>query len=194
MNQRSCALDYTVWHDDFFPPSTFKRSAARAAGMLALFLIWVALSILISIGLMHLNFSLETAGFLAVMIPPGIVVMLNIAGAFNRPRGQAKHLKKFKKWILSAAGQRHGLQLAHLAEVQVSDSCHLRIIVTSEWLRQSPEKQLADINYWYVLWNWCHDDGGIHSELELTVIDAVEQCVGAAHSRDGGTRWIAIQP
>lgn len=190
MNQCSGAIDYTLWHDDFFPPATLGRNLKRIAGMLAVFLIWVMLSVFIAIGFMRLGFSLETAGLFAVIIPPGILIVLNIAGVFNRPRSEAQTLKNFQKWLGNAAGQRHGLQLAHVAEMQPLGNQLVRITVTAEWLQQSSDKRLADVNYWYVLWNWCRNEGGIQAKLELLVMDATEQCVGAAHSSDGGTVWV----
>jgi hypothetical protein len=178
------------WRDDFFPPLNPARILARAAGMLAVFLTWVALSILITIGLIRLGIGLEIAALLGLLTPPLTVVALNVAGIFNRPRGAPKNLKSFQRWIAGPAGQRHELVPEHLARIQPQGHNRLLVEVTPAWLAQPADKRLTDLAHWYVVWDFCRDAHADHQTLELTVTDRSGQTIGGSSPDDGGSVWL----
>ncbi len=183
-------IDTHSWRDEFFPPLNLARILARIAGMLVVFLTWVALSLLITIGLIRLGIGLEIAALPGLLVPPLTVVALNAAGVFNRPRGDQKNLKAFQRWIAGPAGQRHGLSSAHLARIQPQDHNRLLIEVASAWLAQPADKRLADLAHWYVVWDFCRDAHADHQALELTVTDQSGQTIGGSNLDDGGSVWL----
>ena len=164
-------IDPDLWRDDFFPPLSTWRILARAAAMVMVFLIWVVLAGLICVGLIRLGFTLEMAALVGVPAPPLLVVLLNMAGVFNRPRGDQRNLKAFRQWIAGPAGQRHGLEPEHLARLQPQGHNALTIEVTPAWLEQPADKRLADLNHWSVVWDFCRDDGADRTALKCIVKD-----------------------
>jgi hypothetical protein len=126
-----------------------------------------------------------------VPAPPLLVVLLNIAGVFNRPRGDQRNLKAFRQWIAGAAGQRHGLEPQHLASLQPRGHNALTIEVTAAWLRQPADKRLADLNHWYLVWDFCRDDCADRTALELTIIDPSGQTVGGSSHEHDQRVWVA---
>ena len=158
--------------------------------MAVIFLLWVALAIMTTVGLMHLGAMLELAALLGVLTPPLLVVALNIAGVFNRPRGHEKTLKTFRRWIAGPAGQRRGLVPAHLGPVSPQGSNALMIEVAPAWLEQAADKRLADVSHWFSVWDFCRDDCADRMALTLIVRDSAGQEVGGSHADDGGTVWV----
>ena len=185
------AIDHGAWRDDFFPPLRGGRILARAAGMVAVFLVWVVLAVLLCIGLIRIGVMLEIAALTGLLTPPLLVVALNVAGVFNRPRGDLKNLDAFRRWIAGPAGQRRGLVPEHVASIQPQDHSALMIEVTPVWLEQPADKRLADLTHWYVVWDFCRDEHADRRALELTIRDRAGRAVGGSDPDDGGSVWVA---
>ena len=187
-------IDASAWREDFFPPVNAWRLLVRLAGMVVLFLLWVALAIMTTVGLMHLGVMLELAALLGVLTPPLLVIALNIAGVFNRPRGHERTLKTFRRWIAGPAGQRRGLVPAHLGPVSPQGSNTLRIEVTPAWLEQPADKRLADVSHWFSVWDFCRDDCADRTALNLTVMDQTGLAVGGSGSSPNGGEavWVLV--
>ncbi|TCT20814.1 hypothetical protein [Thiobaca trueperi] len=183
-------IDTHSWHDEFFPPLTPARILARIAGMVAVFLTWVALSLLITIGLIRLGVGLEIAALPGLLVPPLTVMALNAAGIFNRPRGDQKNLKAFQRWITGPPGQQRGLSSAHLARIQPQGHNRLLVEVTPDWLAQPADKRLADLAHWHLVWDFCRDAHADNQALELTVTDQSGQILGGSSPDDGGSVWL----
>ena len=190
LNILTHAIDHAAWRDDFFPPLHGRRILARAAGMVAVFLMWVVLAVALCIALIQLGVTVEIAALLGLLAPPLLVVALNVAGVFNRPRGDLKNLKAFRRWIAGPAGQRRGLAPEHLAQVSPQGHSALMIEVTPSWLEQPTDKRLADLNHWYVVWDFCRDEHADRSVLALTIRDQAGQAVGGSNADDGGSVWV----
>jgi hypothetical protein len=190
MNIISHSIDPSAWREEFFPPVNAWRLLVRLAGMVVIFLLWVALALATTVGLMHLGVMLELAALLGVLTPPLLVIVLNIAGVFNRPRGHARTLKTFRRWVAGPAGQRRGLVPAHLGRVSPQGNNALMIEVTPAWLEQPADKRLADVSHWFIVWDFCRDDCADRTALNLTVRDSTGQDVGGSHADDGGTVWV----
>lgn len=179
-------IDAGAWREEFFPPVNAWRLLVRLAGMVVIFLLWVALALATTVGLMRLGVMLELAALLGVLTPPLLVIALNIAGVFNRPRGHERTLKTFRRWIAGPAGQRRGLVPAHLGPVSPQGNNALMIEVAPAWLEQPADKRLADVSHWFVVWDFCRDDCADRTALNLTVIDQAGLTVGGSGSSPNG--------
>lgn len=183
-------IDPELWDADFFPPITPWRILVRFASMALVFLLWLVLSGLICVGLLKLGFKLDIAALIGVPTPPLVMVLLNSVGRFNRPRGDQKTLKAFQRWIAGPGGLRHGLIPEHLANVAPDGRNTLRIEVTPAWLEQSPEKRLADLNSWYVVWDFCRNARPDRAPMKLAVLDQAGRVVGGTKRDGGGSIWV----
>lgn len=185
--------DPDLWSDAFYPPMTAWRVLARIGGMLLVFVIWLILTGLICAGLVRLGLGLDTAALIGVPLPPLVVLALNSAGVFNRPRGERKTLGAFRTWIAGPAGTARGLVPDHLARIEPRGDSALTLEVAPDWLEQPADKRLADIAGWYAVWNFCRGERPDRERLALQIRDQIGREVGGFVSADGGSIWVIDQ-
>lgn len=182
--------DPDPWSDAFYPPMTAWRALARIGGMLLVFVIWLLLAGLICIGLVRLGLGLDTAALIGVPLPPLVILALNSAGVFNRPRGERKTLESFRAWIAGPATRARGLVPDHLARIEPRGDSALTLEVAPAWLEQPADKRLDDLAGWYAVWDFCRGERPDQARLAMTIRDAAGREVGGFASADGGSFWV----
>ncbi len=140
--------------------------------------------------LLHLGLTPATATTAGALTPVVVLIALNIAGAFQTRTARPRTLRPLRRWVAGLAGRRHGLVAEHSDRASLADGNRLRLIVTVAWAAQGPDKRLADLAGWSVLWGFCLSDYDGPAAVNLIVGDAAGWTLGGTGPGGGLEVWV----
>lgn len=189
----SKTADWHTWRDDFFPPLSFRTFLKIVLIGCAILLAWVGCGAAIAWGLITYNGCPRGGAITAGgLLPVFVVIVLNSVGVFSRRRASTRCLTCFLRWVDSPAGRRHGLAARHFVRARLEYGDQLHIVVTPEWLAQTPEKRLDDLTHWRIVWDYCLNAFTHAAPVRLVVKDGASLMIGGSAPGETAVVWLEV--